>query len=153
MVGRSRVPGRTRRPGRTWRSWGSWSSRLSRRPWRSGLSWRPRSTRRLRKRDEFLSSPTQIVGHCASSGLPLPTRPLGTPMPCLHRHSRRHGTPHPVLHIGPVDHIPPRADVVGAPVLIVNVVGMFPHVQHVWDRTHCVRFSCLPAVRISSLPH
>lgn len=80
-------------------------------------------------------------------------RPLCTQWPtpreasvsCMHGYSGRHGTPQPVLHIGPVDHIPPRANVVWAPVLIVDVVCVFPHVQHKYGDRAPLRQILMPA--------
>src|SRR5438094_8258296 len=35
----------------------------------------------------------------------------------------------PLLHFVPIDHVPPRADVVGAAVLVLQVVGFHPDVE------------------------
>src|SRR5437763_3446381 len=35
----------------------------------------------------------------------------------------------PLLHFVPIDHVPPRADVVGAAVLVLQVVGVLPDVE------------------------
>ena len=35
-----------------------------------------------------------------------------------------------LLHLLPADNFPPTADVVWSPVLVLQVIGMFPHIQY-----------------------
>src|SRR5688572_8972800 len=39
------------------------------------------------------------------------------------------GLPKPLRHLSPIDHVPPRRDVVRTAVLVFQVVGVLPHVE------------------------
>src|ERR1043166_3227499 len=68
-------------------------------------------------------SPSRTESRRRGAGTVVPT-PNPQPLPFLFPRSLV-----PATYLSPIDHIPPRRDVVRSPVLILEVVGVLPHVE------------------------